>query len=177
MSLTAERTPKKKCAVQTPEKQRPKGGSSDGASAPSPPPPRPGLLGGFPMQAQLPGASRAQLRSQPLRARPLTRPMKPWRMWASSSCPQARPPARALMGPRTPALPPREAGLLPPTPVSLPPSPAQHPGESQAHVTAAGRPRVIADSCAWHTLPGPPLPTVSPHKEEGQPPSRGLGEA
>ena len=69
---------------------------------------------------------------------------------------------------------PWEAGLPPPT-ISLPPSPEQHPGESQAHVTAAGRHRVIADSCAWHTLPGPPLPTVSPHKEEGQPPQEDLG--
>ncbi|XDA73401.1 hypothetical protein R6Z07F_003624 [Ovis aries] len=40
VSLTAERTPKKKPVVRTPEKQRRKGRSSDGASAP----PLPGLL-------------------------------------------------------------------------------------------------------------------------------------
>lgn len=159
VSLTAERTPKKKPTVQSPEKQRPKGRSSDGASAP--PPARSAGVG-------VPS-------SGPTGESPPPDPS----FEAAEDVGQFQlppgPPAHALMGPGPAPCPHWRLAFFP----HLSPTffPAQQPvaGGSQAYATAASRPRGTAGSCAWHTLPSPPRPTVPPMRRRVGPPQEDLG--
>nr|XP_005887132.1 PREDICTED: epididymal-specific lipocalin-12 [Bos mutus] len=159
VSLTAERTPKKKPAVQSPEKQRPKGRSSDGASAP--PPARSAGVG-------VPS-------SGPTGESPPPDPS----FEAAEDVGQFQlppgPPARAPMGPGPAPCPHWRLAFFP----HLSPTffPAQQPvaGGSQAYATAASRPWGTAGSCAWHTLPSPPRPTVPPMRRRVGPPQEDLG--
>ena len=146
VSLTAERTPKKKPAVQTPETQRPKGRSSDGASAP--PPARSVGVGA-------PSSGPTGESSPPDPSCEAAEDMGQFQL-------PPGPPARALMGSGPVPCPHWRLAFFP----HLSPTffPAQHPvaGESQAHVTAASQSRALQTAVPGTHCPARPVPRCPP---------------